>query len=106
MSKTVINIKADREVKIKAQRVAKRLGVPLSLVINNYLRDFVRTKEVHFSLNRDTLPLGTPEGELKPAVARRLARIHKEIQAGKGISPVFDTADEAIRYLHSYADKV
>ena len=96
----MINIKADREVKLKAQKVAKRLGVPLSLVINNYLRDFIRTKEVRFSL-RDALPLGTPEGELKPAVKRRLARIHRDIVEGKNISPSFVGMDNAIRYLNS-----
>src|SRR3989338_10390339 len=101
--KTIINIKADREVKIKAQKTAKQLGVPLSLVINNYLRDFIRTKEVRFSLNRDTMPLGTPEGELKPAVKRRLARLHREVVAGKGLSPTFDNMQDAIRYLHLYA---
>ncbi|MDO8564439.1 MAG: hypothetical protein Q7R88_00390 [bacterium] len=103
--KTIINIKADKEVKIRAQKVAKQLGVPLSLVINNYLRDFIRTKEVHFSL-RDSLPLGKPEGVLKPAVARRLARLHQEVVAGKGISPTFENAQDAIRYLHSHADRV
>src|SRR3989344_7872399 len=97
--KTIINIKADRDVKIKAQKVAKQLGVPLSLVINNYLRDFIHTKEVHFSLNRDTLPLGKPEGELKPAVKRRLARIHKDIVAGRNLSPAFHSAAEMDAYL-------
>ena len=103
--KAIINIKADRDVKVKAQKVAKKLGMPLSTVINAYLRDFVRTETVHFSL-RDTLPLGRPEGVLKPAVKRRLDRIHKEIQAGKGISPAFDNAEDAIQYLHSYAYRV
>ncbi|MSU55720.1 MAG: hypothetical protein EXS51_00205 [Candidatus Taylorbacteria bacterium] len=98
--KTIINIKADRDIKIKAQKVAKQLGVPLSLVINNYLRDFVRTKEVHFSL-RDSLPLGKPEGVLKPAVARRLARIHKDIVEGKNLVGPFNSAKEAISYLRS-----
>ena len=95
----MINIKADREVKIKAQKVAKYLGIPLSLVINNYLRDFIRTKEVHFSLNRDTLPLGTPEGVLRPSVKRRLARIHNDIVAGRNVSPAFHIAEEMDRYL-------
>ena len=94
----MINIKADREVKIKAQKVAKRLGVPLSLVINNYLRDFIHAKEVRFSL-RDTLPLGTPEGELKPAVKRRLARIHQDIVSGRNLSPAFHSAQEMDAYL-------
>ncbi len=98
MSKAIINIKADREVKVKAQRVAKKLGLPLSTVINGYLREFVRTETVHFSL-RDSLPLGKPEGVLKPAVARRLARIHREIQAGKGISPAFHSGAEMDAYL-------
>src|SRR3989338_7774220 len=92
--KAIINIKADRDVKVKAQKVAKQLGVPLSLVINNYLRDFVRTKEVHFSLNRDTMPLGTPEGELKPAVKRELARLRKDAMEGKNLSPVFHTTEQ------------
>ncbi|KKW10737.1 MAG: hypothetical protein UY50_C0027G0031 [Parcubacteria group bacterium GW2011_GWA2_49_9] len=104
--KTIINIKADRDIKVKAQKVAKQLGVPLSLVINNYLRDFIRDKEVHFSLNRDTLPLGKPEGVLKPAVKRRLERIHREVVARKGVSPTFENMEDAIRYLHSYADRV
>lgn len=102
--KTIINIKADRDVKIKAQKVAKQLGVPLSLVINNYLRDFVRTKEVRFSLNRDTMPLGTPEGVLKPAVKRRLARLRKEALAGKNLSPAFSNMNDAISYLHSQCE--
>lgn len=98
--KTMINIKADREVKVKAQRVAKQLGVPLSLVINNYLREFVRAKEVHFSL-RDSLPLGTPEGILKPVVVRRLARIHKDVMGGKNLIGPFRTGAEMDAYLDS-----
>ena len=97
----MINIKADREVKIKAQKVAKQLGVPLSLVINNYLREFIRDKEVHFSLNRETMPLGTPEGELKPVVKRRLARLHKDVVEGKNIVGPFHSAKDAISYLRS-----
>lgn len=98
MSKTIINIKTDREVKIKAQKVAKRLGMPLSTVINGYLREFVRTETVHFSL-RDSLPLGKSEGILKPAVARRLARIHKDVVEGKNLSPAFHSAMEMDAYL-------
>ncbi len=96
--KSIINIKADREVKIKAQRVAKKLGMPLSTVINGYLREFVRTETVHFSL-RDTLPLGKPEGVLKPAVERRLARIHKDIVAGRNLSPSFSSIEAMDSYL-------
>lgn len=91
MAKITINIKADKGVKQKAQKVAKNLGMPLSTIINAYLNQFIRTKEVHFSM----------EGMLKPAVKKRLDRLQKEAMAGKNLSPAFSSADEAIRYLRS-----
>lgn len=90
MAKTTINIKADKEVKEKAQKVAAELGMPLSVVINAYLKQFIRTKEVHFYT----------EGKLKPAVKRRLDRLAKEAREGKNLVGPFESAQEAIRYLH------
>lgn len=91
MAKTLINIKADVDVKNKAQKVARDLGMPLSTVINGYLKQFIRTKEVHFSL----------EGELKPAVKRRLDRLTKEVREGKNLSPAFHSVKEMDAYLNS-----
>jgi len=89
MAKTTINIKADKEIKKKAQRVARDLGMPLSTVINAYLNQFIRTKEVHFYL----------EGELKPSVKKRLDRLQKEALEGKNLSPTFRTSQEMDAYL-------
>jgi len=89
MAKTTINIKADKDVKERAQKVARDLGMPLSTIINAYLNQFIRTKEVHFYL----------EGELKPSVKRRLDRLQKEAMRGKNLSPVFRTAREMDAYL-------
>jgi len=89
MAKTTINIKADRDIKEKAQRVARNLGMPLSTIINAYLNQFVRTKEVHFYL----------EGELRPSVKKRLDRFQKEAMRGKNVSPAFSSAREATQYL-------
>lgn len=91
MAKTTINIKADKEVKEQAQRTAKRLGMPLSVVINAYLKQFIRTKEVHFSARE------TPKSHIR----KRWDRIRKDIEKGKNLSPAFDNAEDAIRYLHS-----
>ena len=49
MNKTVINIKTDKILKKDAQRLAKNFGLPLSTVINTYLREFVREKRIIFS---------------------------------------------------------
>ena len=91
MAKTTINIKADKKVKEKAQKVARSLGMPLSTIINAYLNQFIRTKEIHFYL----------EGELKPSVKRRLDRFQKEAVEGKNLSPVFRTPQEMDAYLES-----
>lgn len=89
--KTLINIKADREVKKRAQKVAAELGIPLSTIINAYLKQFIQTKEVHFYT----------EGRLKAAVKKRLDRLVKDAREGKNLSPVFESAEKAIQYLHS-----
>lgn len=98
--KTMINIKADKDVKKKAQKIAADLGMPLSTVINAYLKEFIRTKEVRFSL-RDTLPLGKSEGESKAAKKRLYAQMHKETQGGKNIVGHFDSVKEMDDYLDS-----
>ncbi|HLC64233.1 MAG TPA: type II toxin-antitoxin system RelB/DinJ family antitoxin [Patescibacteria group bacterium] len=53
MDTTIINIKTDPKVKSKAKRVAADLGLNLSGVLNAYLRQFIRTKSVYFSLNEE-----------------------------------------------------
>jgi len=91
MAKTLINIRADVDVKSKAQKVARDLGMPLSTVINGYLKQFIRTKEVHFSL----------EGQLKPSVKKRLDRLMKEAREGKNLSPAFSNVEGMDAYLNS-----
>ena len=91
MTKTTINIKADKEIKEEAQKLAYSMGMPLSTIINAYLKQFIRTKEVHFYL----------EGELKPSVKRYLGRLREEALEGKNLSPNFKTAKDAIDYLNS-----
>ena len=91
MAKVALSLKADKEVKEKAQKVAYELGMPLSTIINAYLKQFIRTKEVYFYL----------EGELKPSVKKRLDRLQKEALAGKNLSPAFSNARKAAYYLKS-----
>lgn len=91
MAKTTINIKADKEVKVQAQKIAHDLGMPLSTVINAYLKQFIRSREVHFVV----------QDKLQPSAKRRLDRLQKDVIAGKDLSPSFDTAEDAIRYLRS-----
>ncbi len=49
MAKTILNVKTDKDVKERAQMLAKELGLPLSTVVNAFLKQFIREKEVFFS---------------------------------------------------------
>ena len=89
--KTVLNVKTDADVKKDAQALAKHLGVPLSVVVNSYLKEFVRSGE--FTLSR--------EPKLKPAVAKRLEKAVAETRKGVNVSPAFDNAQDAVAWLRS-----
>ena len=87
--KTIINIKADKEVKEKAQEVARELGVPLSTIINAQLKEFIRNKSIYLSV----IPRMTPYLE------KIIGKAMKDYKAGKNISPTFNSADEMIKWL-------
>ena len=49
MATTIINFKADKELRDEAKQVARDIGLPLGTVMNQYLREFVRERRVVFS---------------------------------------------------------
>ena len=89
--KTVINIKTDKEVKDKAQKIAKELGLPLSTVVNAYLKEFVRDREVKFSL----------EPRPRPEVEKLIVQASGDYKKRKNIVGPFSNAEEVAAYLDS-----
>ncbi|MCK5044462.1 type II toxin-antitoxin system RelB/DinJ family antitoxin [Candidatus Parcubacteria bacterium] len=73
--RTVINVKTEKEVKTRAQKLAKEMGLSLSAVINAYLKQFIRDREVHFSI--------TPQ--MFPELENLLGKIEFDIQSGRNI---------------------
>jgi addiction module RelB/DinJ family antitoxin len=53
MKTAPINIRTYPHVKKAAQKIAEELGLNLSTVLDAYLRQFIRTKEVYFSLSSE-----------------------------------------------------
>ncbi len=87
-TKTIINIKADRDVKEQAHNVAERLGVPLSSIINSFLKQFIRSEEVTFSTSSYMTP------ELESVLEQvEIDRVNR-----RNISKPF-TINEAISHL-------
>ena len=86
MNSAIINFTTEPQLKKEAQRVAKKLGIPLSLALNNYLKEFISTKRVVFS---EEIP--------SEKLLRDLDQSFKEIKEGKVTS--FKNHDEVLAYL-------
>lgn len=89
MNTAVINIKTQPETKAQAQRVARDLGLSLSSLINGFLKQFVKTKRVTFSLDEE-IPNKRTIAIMKQA--------EKDYKKGN-TSPAFKTGEEAVAWL-------
>lgn len=87
MNTAVLTIKTPVDVKTQAQATARDLGFSLSSLVNAYLRQLIKTKTVHFSLEEPTPYLVDALRESKSEVARG------------NVSPSFTAADDAINWL-------
>ncbi len=88
---TILNIKTDKELKEKAKVIASKIGVPLSTVINSFLKQFIRDEEVTFSAKNYKI---TPYLEGIVEEARKERENKKE-------SEYFKTAKDLINDLNN-----
>ncbi len=89
MNTAIINIRTEPHIKEQAQETAENLGISLSSLINGFLRQLVKTKSVHFTVTE------------KPSqyLLDSIKQAKKERLRGKA-SPIFDTAEDAIKWLN------
>lgn len=90
MKTATVNFKTDEATKVKAQKVAKQIGIPLSNLLNAYLHGLANTGSVHF----------TASEPMTEKMEKLIAEAEKEIATGE-VSEPFNTAEEAIAYLKS-----
>ena len=90
MNYAVVATKVDPKLKKKAQETAEALGIPLSVVIKAFLKQFVKTKTVTFSARDEEIP--------NAYFKKTLAKARKNWKEGKG-SPIFHTGEETVRWL-------
>lgn len=86
---TTMLIKTDKVLKQKAQKLAKEMGLPLSVLVNNYFKNFIVERQVTFNA---LIP------NKKTAAAIDAAR--KEFKKGKTPGP-FTSVDEMMKSLNS-----
>jgi len=53
MASVQVNFKIDSKVKTDAQKIANKMGLSLSDVINGCVREFIRTKTLNFSISEE-----------------------------------------------------
>lgn len=90
-TKTILNIKTEKKVKEAAQRTAEKIGVPLSTVMNAFLKQFIVDQSVTFSV-----PTHKPSEYLIGLVEEA----RKEYLVGDFFGP-FGSAEEMIKSLKS-----
>ena len=90
MNNTQLNIKIDKKTKATAQKAAEELGFSLSRIVVAYLREFGRTKTIYFSM-----------GEEEPSdfLIKSIKSSEEDIRKGR-LSPAFDNAEDAIKWLN------
>lgn len=88
---TMLSIKIDKKLKVKAQKVAHALGVSLNAVINQNIKEFIDERQVTF----------TDHPMLNKRAQRILARLSKDAREGKNMAGPFNSMDEMIKSLNS-----
>ncbi len=89
--KTIINIKTDIEVKENSQKIARDLGLPLSSVINMFLREFIRSRSISFS----TIP------KMTSYLEKILGKVENDLKEGKNLHGPFKSPEEMDKFLDS-----
>ena len=87
--KTTLHIKVDKDIKYKSAKLAGKLGLNLSTIVNASLRNFIKT---------ETFSVSNGE-QMTPYMESWLAEIEKDKKTGKNLSPVFSSAEEMDKYL-------
>jgi addiction module RelB/DinJ family antitoxin len=89
-TKTLITVKTDKGLKKAAQEVAEEIGISLGTLINSFLKQFVRDKEVNFSVSYK------PSAYLRMAIAEA----EKEYEDGK-LPPPVSSVEDLVKELRS-----
>ena len=90
MNYAVVTTKVDPQTKKEAKEKAEALGIPLSVVIKAFLKQFIRTKSITFSARVEEIPNARTLKALKKA---------EENYKKGNTSPAFKTGKEAVKWL-------
>ena len=88
--KTTIMFKTDKKLKEASQKMAKKMGIPFSAVMNQVLKEIVNREQITFS---------SQEYEPTPYLKRLLIQGEKDLKTGKNIK-TFNSLGELMADLN------
>lgn len=91
-TKTAVSFKIDKDVRDRARKAAKNMCVPLSMIVNQKLREFADERRIEF---REPL---IPNAKTRKILDEALLDI-REGREDK-FSPAFTNMDDAIEWLN------
>jgi DNA-damage-inducible protein J len=91
MSQIPVTIKIDADLKQEAQQLAKSLGLSLSAIVENKLRQVVRERRIVFEEN--LVP--------NQKTAAALQQVEADAKANRNLSSPFDTIEKLERHLNN-----
>lgn len=86
-----MSFKVDKDVRDNARRVAKKIGVPLSMVVNRQLKQFAKDQRIEFGE-----PL-VPNAKTRKILDQALRDIREGNDAA--FSPAFTNVSDADKWL-------
>ena len=95
MNTASILIKTDPQIKAKAQATAEDMGISLTSVINRYLKHFIQTKSITFTVDAE-IPNQYMIDTLKES--------DEDYEAGRAVS--FENGKNALSYLNNLSQNV
>ncbi len=90
MNTAILSVKVDPKDKKQAQALAQELGFSLSALVKGFIKEFLRTKEVKFSLPEE-------ERELTDWAKGELLKSEADIKAGRVTR--FESVQQEMEYL-------
>lgn len=98
MKDSTVSARVENNVKLEAEDILQRLGIPVSVVINSLYRQIIYQHGVPFSLTiplepktMDTMPDGELNAKLQHSYAQSLAG------EGRPINDVFDELERGLQ---------
>lgn len=88
MNYAVVATKIDPQIKRQAMQTADDLGIPLSVVIKAFLKEFINTRSITFRASY----------ELSDYLKAVIKKAEENYKKGK-FSPAFSNAQDAMKYL-------